>query len=230
MGGAFHPFTLSPCHLVKSAAWPEPPIVAADLEEVMNSRGKRNEEPWWCMRLARSLRRGGSRFLHQGMVRTYHTSRSPHFLLCALEPVMRVAVLILAILGSLSAGFLGYRWKTDADTVMPTIEAVRALAADDPTAQAKIQEVDRLVIATWCLLGAVGVGLVAGFVGFYGQGLIAAALLAAAVIVPAIFEPRTLVFTSPLALAAILALFIRKPRPAPSPTKDAEPAPQTARV
>src|SRR5439155_15187770 len=100
--------------------------------------------------------------------------------------LMRIVVLILAILGSFSAGFLGYKWKTDADETMPKIEPLRALVAGDPVAEAKIKQLDRLVIASYCLLAAAGVGIVAGFIAFYGQGLIAALLLAAAVVVPAI--------------------------------------------
>jgi hypothetical protein len=129
---------------------------------------------------------------------------------------MRIAVLILALLGAVTAGFLGYKWFSDSRS--PEVKAARDLAealgqlpgAED--AKAKVAEHDRLVLASYFLMGAFVLGIAGGALAYTGKGVIAGIILLVAAGVPAVLAPKSLVFSCPLVVAGVLSFLIR---PAP---------------
>lgn len=119
---------------------------------------------------------------------------------------MRIAGLILGILGGLAAGFLGMKWMGDADSLKASIEAARKLGAN-------MAELDKMVMASYMLIGAMVAGIVGGILAMMGKGKIAALLMLAGAILPAIWAPKSLVFTCILLLGGIVSFFA-KPRQA----------------
>ena len=59
------------------------------------------------------------------------------------------------------------------------------------------------------LIGSMGAGIVGGILAMMGKGKIAAILMLAGVIVPAILAPKSLVFTFLLAIAGIVCFFVK---------------------
>ena len=138
---------------------------------------------------------------------------------------MRVVVLILALLGTVASGFLGYKWYSDANS--DEIKAMRALAGaasgSNARAKAQVEKFDKLVIAAYCLLGVSALGLVGGLMGYTGKKYVAASLLLLPAAVPAVLAMQAdsdigtgvLIFCSPLLLAGLLCFTIRsKPKAA----------------
>ena len=117
---------------------------------------------------------------------------------------MRIAGLILGILGGLIAGFLGMKWMGDADSLKASIEAARKLGAN-------MAELDKMIMASYMLIGAMVAGIVGGILAMMGKGKIAALLMLAGAILPAIWAPKSLVFTCILLLGGIVSFFA-KPR------------------
>lgn len=119
---------------------------------------------------------------------------------------MRILGLILGILGGLIAGFLGMKWMGDADSLKASIEAARKLGAN-------MADLDKMVTASYILIGAMVAGIVGGILAMMGKGKIAALLMLAGAILPAIWAPKSLVFTCILLLGGIVSFFA-KPRQA----------------
>ncbi|HEV2841101.1 MAG TPA: hypothetical protein VGW39_07250 [Chthoniobacterales bacterium] len=119
---------------------------------------------------------------------------------------MRILGLILGILGGLIAGFLGMKWMGDADSLKTSIEAARKLGAN-------MAELDKMVTASYMLIGAMLAGIVGGILAMMGRGKIAALLMLAGALLPAIWVPKSLVFTCILLLGGIVSFFA-KPRQA----------------
>jgi hypothetical protein len=117
---------------------------------------------------------------------------------------MRIAGLILGVIGGLLAGMLGMTWMRDANRMRELIEAAKSLGVDTG-------EVDKLVIAAYILLAVMVVGIVAGVLAFRGKGKIAAPLMILGAIAPALFAPKALVFTFILLLGGLLS-FAAKPK------------------
>jgi hypothetical protein len=117
---------------------------------------------------------------------------------------MRIAGLILGIIGGLLAGMLGMTWMRDANRMRELIEAAKSLGVDTG-------EMDKLVIAAYILLAVMVVGIVAGVLAFCGKGKIAAPLMILGAIAPALFAPKALVFTFILLLGGLLS-FAAKPK------------------
>jgi hypothetical protein len=118
---------------------------------------------------------------------------------------MRILGLILGILGGLAAGFLGMKWMGDAESLKTSIEAARKLGAN-------MADLDKVATASHVLIGSMVAGIVGGILAMMGKGKIAALLMLAGAIVPAIWVPKSLVFTFLLVLGGIVCFFI-KPRP-----------------
>lgn len=118
---------------------------------------------------------------------------------------MRILGLILGILGGLAAGFLGMKWMGDADSLKASIEAARKMGAN-------MAELDKVATASHMLIGAMVAGIVGGILAMMGKGKIAALLMLAGAIVPAIWVPKSLIFTFLLIIGGIVCFFI-KPRP-----------------
>lgn len=117
---------------------------------------------------------------------------------------MRIAGLILGIIGGLLAGMLGMTWMRDANRMRELIETAKSLGVDTG-------EMDKLVIAAYILLAVMVVGIVAGVLAFRGKGKIAAPLMILGAIAPALFAPKALVFTFILLLGGLLS-FAAKPK------------------
>lgn len=115
---------------------------------------------------------------------------------------MRIAGLILGILGGLAAGFLGMKWLSDANATRELITAARNLGVD-------MSELDSTVNAAYILLGSAVLGIVGGVMAFKGKGKIAGALMLVGAIAPAIFAPKALVFTCILLIGGIVSFFAK---------------------
>lgn len=125
---------------------------------------------------------------------------------------MRYVVLIVGILGSFSAGYLGYRWRQDAKTFDPLIRQLVPIARLDEKARGDLRNYERTIQASCFLLAAVPMGILASAFAFLRYRFSGAILLLLAVLGPTSLNPSTLVFTFGLVLAAFLCLFIRRPR------------------
>lgn len=117
---------------------------------------------------------------------------------------MRIAGLVLGIIGGLLAGMLGLIWMRDASRMRELVDAARNLGVDTG-------EVDKLIVAAYILIAVMIVGIVAGVLAFKGKGKIAAPLMILGAIAPAVFAPKALVFTFILLLGGLLS-FAAKPK------------------
>lgn len=115
---------------------------------------------------------------------------------------MRIAGLILGILGGLAAGFLGMKWMGDADSLKGQIEVARKMGVN-------MAELDKMATASYMLIGAMVAGIVGGILAMMGKGRIAALLMLAGAILPAIWAPKSLVFTCILLLGGIVSFFAK---------------------
>jgi hypothetical protein len=152
---------------------------------------------------------------------------------------MRVAVLVLGILGGLGAGALGVLWLMNCNKDRDIIELLRS----DPnlrdanlgipgqafiqTPRDAIREYDRRVRAYPFLLAGLLLGVVGGVLALLGRGKSGAVLLALACLGPAVLNPWSLIFTFLLPVAAGLSLFVR---PRPQPDEDEPPARRPRRL
>lgn len=141
---------------------------------------------------------------------------------------MRIVVLILAVLGAGTSGFLGYRWRDNYRAEKDSMEKNREMLTDPDKARiaglflgenlekakANLAEFDKRA-KTWpYLFVGCALGIVGAVLAYLRKGLFAAVVLLVGAILPAVLHPATLVFTFPLILAGLLALFIRAPQPA----------------
>ena len=122
---------------------------------------------------------------------------------------MRIAGLILGILGGLIAGFLGMKWMGDADSLKGQIELARRAGVN-------MAELDKMATASYLLIGAMLAGIVGGILAMMGKGKIAALLMLAGAILPAIWAPKSLIFTCLLMLGGIVSFFAKPRQPAVS--------------
>lgn len=117
---------------------------------------------------------------------------------------MRIASFILAILGGLAAAALGMTWLSDAAD----------LQNDPQLAAAAGDSLGGIVTAGYLLMVALGLGIAGGVLALLRRGRIAAAVLVVSAIAPAVFEPKSLVFSFLLIVAGLLALGIKPKAPA----------------
>jgi hypothetical protein len=136
---------------------------------------------------------------------------------------VRIAVLILGILGAFGSGCGGLLLQIGKNASKEKLEFVQvfgqAVAEDKDADPEKVAEVKAalkaihfLSISIPLLYAGTGIGLVGAFFGFFGRGKSAAALLLVAAFGPALFVPFSLIFTGILIVAGLLALFIRPKR------------------
>ena len=121
---------------------------------------------------------------------------------------MRILGLILGILGGLLAGCLGWKWLDDANHVKAMMDVARSAGAN-------MAELDKTVMAGRMLIGSMAAGIVGGILAMMGKGKIAALLMLAGAIVPAIWAPKSLIFTCLLVIGGIVSFFA-KPRQPPA--------------
>lgn len=111
---------------------------------------------------------------------------------------MRIVVFILAILGGLAAAALGAVWLADAAVVEELQLGEEAGVA-----------LGSIVTAGWLLLLALALGIAGGVLALLRKGKIAAGVLLTAAVAPAIFEPKSLVFSCLLVVAGLLAFAVK---------------------
>jgi hypothetical protein len=118
------------------------------------------------------------------------------------KTIMRILGLILGILGGLLAGCLGWKWLDDANHAKAIMDLARNL-------HVSTAGLDNAVMAGRMLIGSMGAGIVGGILAMMAKGKIAALLMLAGVIVPAIWAPRSLVATSLLLIGSIVCFFVK---------------------
>ncbi|HMG06565.1 MAG TPA: hypothetical protein VK581_13980 [Chthoniobacterales bacterium] len=123
---------------------------------------------------------------------------------------MRILGLILGIFGGLAAGFLGMKWMGDANHLKASIDFARKMGVN-------MAELDKMATASYMLICAMVAGIVGGILAFMGKGKIAAILMLAGGILPAIWAPKSLIFTCLLLLGGIVCFFVKPRQTAVSP-------------
>ncbi len=114
---------------------------------------------------------------------------------------MRMVTLILGILGGLAAGFLGFKWYSDASEAKELLAALKGMGGDT-------SEIDGLVTASYILMAGLAAGIAGGVLGLKGNkvGGILMILFGA---LPAVWAPKALVFSGLLILAGIFGLLVK---------------------
>ncbi|HWQ43738.1 MAG TPA: hypothetical protein VN456_17135, partial [Desulfosporosinus sp.] len=121
--------------------------------------------------------------------------------------IMRTVVIILVIIGTIASIGLGIKWSSDFDTYKTEIAAVEELKSDPVAAQA-LKDMEKLKNCAYALIVGGIIALVSVFL--MGKiGKIAAVIILASAIVPAILAPISLVFTFFFVIAGILAFFVK---------------------
>jgi hypothetical protein len=120
---------------------------------------------------------------------------------------MRILGLILGILGGLLAGCFGWKWLDDINHAKAMLDLARSAGRN-------MADVDTTVMACRMLIGSMGAGIVGGILAMMGKGKIAALLMLAGAIVPAIWMPRSLGATFLLLIAGVVCFFVKPKRAA----------------
>jgi hypothetical protein len=120
---------------------------------------------------------------------------------------MRIAAVVLGILGGLLAAALGIKWLGDANQMSQTIEAIRQAGGDT-------SQLDSLIRGGYCLIGALGLGIVGAVLTLKDKGKLAGVLMLLGALLPVAFAgAKVLVFTFLLLLGGLFAL-LAKPKAA----------------
>jgi len=139
---------------------------------------------------------------------------------------MKVAALILGLIGALLVTGLGSKWLVDYKQNRATIESL-ASAVGGSAGQEAIASIERTHRAAYAMV-VLGIAALAASALVFKKSKAAGGVMIAAAIVPALFAPSTLVFSFLLLLAGIFAL-VAKQKPAAAPASPASAsAPVTA--
>lgn len=124
---------------------------------------------------------------------------------------MKIAAIILGIIGALASFGLGSKWYTDFNKYKDTMEklstAAGSLGKSTEVASA-MADYNTIGNAAYALLVCGIIGLVASLLVFK-QSKIAAVVLVLAAIVPAVFSTKALIATFLLLIAGALAFFVK---------------------
>ena len=119
---------------------------------------------------------------------------------------MKVAALIVGLLGALITTGLGIKWMSDYQDNKATIESLAkmggALGGAGGEAMAQLESMHR---ASYAMV-ALGLLAIAASVMVFKKSKPSGAVLIAAAVIPAVFAPSTLIFSFLLVIAGILAL------------------------
>jgi hypothetical protein len=116
---------------------------------------------------------------------------------------MRITAIVLGILGGLLAAMLGIKWLGDANEMRQTIDAIRSAGGDT-------SQLDSLVHGAYCLLLALGLGVVGAILTMKHNGKAGGALMIVGAVLPAFFAgAKVLAFTCVLLIGGILALLAK---------------------
>jgi hypothetical protein len=122
---------------------------------------------------------------------------------------MRIAVIILTIIGALASIGLGVKWRSDYVDYKAVISEASDTAADyNIDISSEMKEVEK---TNSCAYALIACGIVA-FISMLFMGKlkkITGIILILAAIIPAIFSPISLIFTFFLALGGIFALLAK---------------------
>lgn len=121
---------------------------------------------------------------------------------------MKVAVLVLAILGALASLALGAKWIGDYNDNQQMIEQMQALASQSEQGRAALAELSSVRTAGYLLI-VMGLASFAGLAILGKRPQVAAGIFGLAVVLPAIFTMKTLLATFFLLIAAVLAFRMR---------------------
>lgn len=115
---------------------------------------------------------------------------------------MRIVAFILSVLGGLLTAALGITWLSDAAELQDQIALAEAAGIS----------IDSMITAAYLLIAAFFLGITGGILALKRKGKIAAPILIAAAVMPALYEPKSLVFSFLLIIAGLFALGA-KPKP-----------------
>lgn len=124
---------------------------------------------------------------------------------------MKIAVMVIGILGALASFSLGAKWISDYSEYSDTITSLEKMSEKTGTASAELQKLKGLRNSGWSLMVLSVLSLAASVMISKLGGKITGGVLLLAVIVPAVFSAKSLIATFILAIAAILA-FLYKPK------------------
>lgn len=132
---------------------------------------------------------------------------------------MKIAALILGILGSLSTLYLGAKWVGDYGTHQAKLESLEVFAGQLGSEKVSgvlsegMNKLKNLRLVGYWMIAFGALSLAASFL-LWKFGKIAGLIMLAAPIVPALFMPKTLIFTFFLFIAGGLTLLsARSQRP-----------------
>jgi hypothetical protein len=108
---------------------------------------------------------------------------------------VRITALILSLLGAIAAGALGLSWLQDVARFERELLLAQSIGID----------VDRVVMASYTLVGTLVLGCVASAFLLQGRYRLAGTLCLAAGIAPGMLEPKAFVVTFLLIMAGLLA-------------------------
>ncbi len=119
---------------------------------------------------------------------------------------MKIAIVILAVLGALSSGFLGVNWMNDLGALGEMSELERMAAKSMAAAQG--QSLDKMGAAAFILIFGAMAGFVGAFFAMKNRHSLAGGLLLGAGILPVLVQPQAVVFTALLIIGGGLAFFM----------------------
>ena len=128
---------------------------------------------------------------------------------------MRIAAIVVGLLGAVGSGYLGYKWVSDVKTHKAEVAYLQQLNDEEQNERIPglVAEVDRATKFSYAMLGAsvlavVGVALVS-----LRQGVLAAAVFGVAFATPLALgaDPTSLILTFALPIAAVLSFFATRP-------------------
>lgn len=129
---------------------------------------------------------------------------------------MRVAVMILAILGGVFAGMLGIYWMDDASKstkLLKKNQGIFKVVNKNSRMGKKLAKLKSHISerqnASYLLFLTFILGIIGGVFAFRRQGKIAVGLLGAALLLPAFVSPVTLAINILIIIAACLSFFIK---------------------
>lgn len=120
---------------------------------------------------------------------------------------MKKTALILGIVGGLVAGALGMKWLGDFGELSELQRyAVQAQLA------AQGGSLDKMIVASFILIAGFFAGLAGAFLAFKNKYALAGGLMLGAGVLPVLFAPMSLIFTSLLIAAGIVAFLAHSKR------------------
>jgi hypothetical protein len=124
---------------------------------------------------------------------------------------MRIAVLVLAVVGGMAAGFLGLRWVNDAGEARELVKAMEELGVS----KSALAEVRSHETAGYLLIASMLAAFGAAAASWRGMHKVAGGMLIGAALVPAVFAAKSLVFTIFLLVAGGLSFAVKPGAPSP---------------